>query len=363
MGEAQPRRLGQKGESLKTILVTGAGGSAAHNFVESLRMAPYKYRIVGTDINPYHIHLTKLDAMHIIPDADSPDYLKRLEEVIESEFVDFVHPQPDMEVSKIAGARLGATTFLPAKEVVDLTHDKMATIKVLSEGGVRTPMSFLVDSEFTVREFFKGNEGKKSWLRATHGAGSRAALPVTRPEEAIGWIDYWENSKGIGWGDFMLSEYLPGADFAWTSLWHEGRLIVSQGRKRLMYLYGFLSPSGTSSTPSVAVTVNDGRVNDTATKAVQAIDPKPHGVYCVDLKEDSNGAVCVTEINAGRFFTTSNFYTHAGVNIPYAYLQLGFGFEPPHYEQYDPLPEGLYWVRMVDMGYRLLTEQELKIGG
>jgi ATP-grasp domain-containing protein len=337
---------------MKTILVTGAGGSAAHNFVESLRVAPYKYRIIGTDINPYHIHLTAVDERYILPESSSPDYLKCLEEVIEAEAVDFVHPQPDSEVLRIAGAKLGALTLLPSKEVILRCQQKMEAQKALEKHGVPVPLTEPFTEDYQMKS-------SKMWLRANHGAGSKAALPITTAEQGHAWVAYWRATKGMDYEDFMVSEYLPGADYAWTSLWKDGELMVSQGRKRIWYLYGFLSPSGTSSTPSLAVTVNNPKVNEVATDAVKAIDPKPNGVYCVDLKENLFKVPCVTEVNAGRFFTTSNFYTHAGVNFPFAYLQLAFGFEMPHYERYDSLPAGLYWVRMVDMHYRLMTEKEL----
>ncbi len=54
---------------MRRILVTGAGGSAAANFVHSLRLASE-------------------------PSAVEPDYLDALNALIESEEVELVHPQP-----------------------------------------------------------------------------------------------------------------------------------------------------------------------------------------------------------------------------------------------------------------------------
>jgi carbamoyl-phosphate synthase large subunit len=67
----------------------------------------------------------------------------------------------------------------------------------------------------------------------------------------------------------------------------------------------------------------------------------------------------VTEINVGRFFTTSNFFAHAGLNMPDMYLQLGLGNQLAERPAvYNPLPDDLYWVRMIDMGYRLVKDGE-----
>ena len=350
----------------KVVLVTGAGGSACSNFVNSLRISPEKFTIIGTDINRYHIELNDLDVRYIIPESKTPGYLSTLNDIIKDRKVDFVHPQPDMEVLALAKIRdqLKAPTFLPKTSTIEYCQDKMKTTNRLAELGIPVPETYLVNNEneldSIIPKLQKKNE--KVWMRATHGAGSKAALPITDAVEAKGWIDYWASNKGIGYGDFMACEYLPGSDYAWQSLWNDGELITSQARKRLMYLYGFLSPSGTSSTPSVAVTVHNSSINQTAFNAVKAIDGKASGIFCVDLKENQAGVPCVTEINSGRFFTTSNFFAQAGSNMPYYYIKLGLGEEIPKLPKFNAVPEGLYWVRMVDMGFRLLSEKDLLDG-
>lgn len=90
--------------------------------------------------------------------------------------------------------------------------------------------------------------------------------------------------------------------------------------------------------------------------SVRAVAKAPHGVFCVDMKENHAGEPKVTEINAGRFFTTSNFFAHAGLNMPAQYLELGMtgSLTGPRPDQLSPLEPDLYWVRSIDMGYKLL---------
>jgi hypothetical protein len=66
----------------------------------------------------------------------------------------------------------------------------------------------------------------------------------------------------------------------------------------------------------------------------------------------------VTEVNAGRFFTTSNFLAEAGANMPHDYVRLALGEEVGPRPPLDAVPAGLYWVRMVDMGFKLVREGE-----
>ncbi len=141
-------------------------------------------------------------------------------------------------------------------------------------------------------------------------------------------------------------------------MWQDGRLIAGQSRERVEYFYGFLTPHGQSSSPSVARTVREPAVDEVAQRGILALDPHPHGVYCVDLKTARDGTVKITEVNAGRFFTTANFFAHAGLNLPDMAIRAALGerLEPVGS---SPLPADLYWVRMVDMGYVLVPGDEL----
>ena len=156
----------------------------------------------------------------------------------------------------------------------------------------------------------------------------------------------------------VLQRFLPGKEFAFQSIWYNGKLVTSQARERVEYIFGNLTPSGQSSSPSVARTVHRADVNKTATSAILSVDPNATGVFCVDLKENKKGKPCVTEINAGRFFTTSNFFSCAGSNMPYYYIKMAFGEELPKLPKYNPIESNLYWVRMMDMGYKLVKNGE-----
>ncbi|SFQ44743.1 carbamoyl-phosphate synthase large subunit [Amycolatopsis arida] len=345
------------------ILITGAGGSAAFNFRDALSLAPHRYEVVGTDVRPYHLELIDLAARYLVPPVTDPGYVDAVNRVIAEERIDFVHPQPDVEVGFLAEHRdrIEAPTFLPDAEAVALCHDKMAFNAHLRARGVSVPRAVAIDSAEDLRAALAELQRRhpRVWLRATRGAGSRASLPISSFYQGDAWIDYWRSFRGLDYGDFMASEFLPGAEFAWQSLWHRGELVTAQARERVEYVFGNLTPSGQSSSPSVARTVNRADVNEIGTAAVRAVSAEPHGVYCVDMKADADDVPMVTEINVGRFFTTSNFFAHAGLNMPDMYVQLGLGNtlpDPP--PRYDPLPDDLYWVRMIDMGFRLVKGGE-----
>jgi biotin carboxylase len=347
---------------MRRIVVTGAGGSPAANFVHSLRLAAEPFYVVGTDASKYHLELAPVDARHLLPRADEPGYLDELNAVVEAEGADLVHPQPEQEVLLLSRehGRLGARTFLPSPEAVALCQDKAAFAARTLEAGLPSPRFARAESEEDLAQAVAAilDERERAWIRAVRGAGARASLPVSSAEQAVAWARYWRQERGLAVTDFMVSEFLPGREFAFQSLWRDGELVTSAARERLEYVFGHLMPSGQSSSPSVARSIHDERVNELATKAVLAVDANATGVFCVDLKEDEEGRPLVTEINAGRFFTTSNFFAEAGANMPYEYVRLAYGEDVDALARYDAVDEGLYWVRMIDMGYKLVREGE-----
>src|SRR5918999_1456196 len=347
---------------MRRILVTGAGGAAAANFVHSLRLAPEPFFVVGTDASKFHLELAPVDARYLLPRADDPRYLDELNAIVAAEEAEIVHPQPEQEVLALARnrERVSAATFLPAADTVALCQDKAGFAQRIAEAGLPAPRFARADSEDALREATALilEERQQAWVRAVRGAGARASLPVTSPEQAVGWVRYWVELRGLAVTDFMVSEFLPGREFAFQSLWRDGELVTSAARERLEYVFGHLMPSGQSSSPSVARTIHREDVNELAARAVQAVDPRATGGFCVDLKEDEEGRPLVTEINAGRFFTTSNFLAEAGANMPYEYVRLALGERPDGLLRFDAVAPDLYWVRMIDMGYKLVREGE-----
>ena len=347
---------------MRRILVTGAGGAAAANFVHSLRLAPEPFHVVGTDTSEYHLELAPVDARYLLPRAEDPGYLDELNAVVDAEGAEVVHPQPEQEVLLLAQQRgsVGAATFLPSAEAVAICQDKATFAARMESAGLPTPRFARPKDEASLREATASilEDREQAWVRAVRGAGARASLPVSSPDQAAAWVRYWSERRGLAFEDFMVSEFLPGREFAFQSVWQGGQLVTSAARERLEYVFGHLMPSGQSSSPSVARTVHREDVNELASRAVTAVDPEATGVFCVDLKEDEGGRPLVTEINAGRFFTTSNFLAEAGANMPYSYVRLALGEPLNGLPRFDAVDADLYWVRMIDMGFKLVREGE-----
>jgi biotin carboxylase len=347
---------GRPGAPVKRVLVTGAGGSPATNFVRSLRAAPEPVHLAGTDADPYCLLRAETDSRHLVPAAGDPDYLDVLNALIEREDIGLVHAQNDAEVAYLSEHRdrVAARLFLPARETVRACQDKFRSFEAWRAAGLTVPDTVLLRSEEDLQAAFE-RFGGALWLRATSGAGGKGALPVQDYDTARSWLEFQK-----GWGSFTAAELLEPDSITWMSVWHDGELVVAQGRKRLYWELSRISPSGVTGVTGAGVTIADPALDEIAHAAVLAIDPHPHGLFGVDLTYDRAGVPNPTEINVGRFFTTHQFFTALGVNLPWAFVRLAFGEAPPRFgRRLNPAPDGMVWIRGVDFEPVLATTDEI----
>ena len=307
------------------ILVLGAGGNAAMNFIKCLRLAYDDSFVVGVDTSARYFDALLLDEAVHLDTVSTQAKLDRINNLIDDHNIDLVHAQADPEVKFLCnhGKALNANTGPLSYDKWKIFADKYQCQKKWAvDLGTTFKCAKLVNAlkDPALFDNLKQSSGTV-WIRAIHGAGSKGALPVRSIEHARMWAEYWQETRGIPIKDFMLAEFLPGAEYAVQTVWKRGALISSQARQRVEYVFQNIMPSGQSSTPSVAKVVSDPKIYDVAERAIHSIDPAPDGVYCVDLKTDVEGNIIPLEVNYGRFFTTSDFVASNGVNGPATYVK------------------------------------------
>jgi hypothetical protein len=341
--------------ALRRILVTGAGGSPSTNFVRSLRESGEAFHLIGVDCNKYYLQRAETDERHLVPETSDPDYIPLLKDLVRETGAELVYSQPDQEILAISRHRdeMGARTFLPDHRTIEICQDKFESFRLWKEAGLTVPETMLVRDESDLERAFD-TYGAPVWLRAiVSPGGGKGSFRAENPRVARSWLDFCE-----GWGSFTAAECLEPGSITWTALYKDGELIAAQGRKRLYWELGNRAPSGVTGITGTGVTVSDPALDDIALRAIQAVDPRPNGIFAVDLTYDRRGVPNPTEINIGRFFTTHLFFTRAGLNLPYLFVKLAFGEPYPAPERkLNPLRPGLAWVRGMDF-LPVLTDVE-----
>ena len=225
---------------MKRILITGAGGSPATNFVRSLRDSKEKFHLVGIDADKYYLMRAETDTRYLVPSPEDPNYFPVLNKIIKKEKIDFIHVQNDFELGVLNENRdrLEVKYFWPNPEVIKLCQDKFRSFEVWKKAGLKVPDTVLVRNEDDLKAAFQ-KFGGEIWIRAISGAGGKGSLPARDLKGAKSWIDLHN-----GWGSFTASELLMPESTTWMSIWYNGKLIVAQGRKRLYWELAKISPSG-----------------------------------------------------------------------------------------------------------------------
>jgi len=332
---------------MKRILITGAGGAPATNFVRSLRMVTDEdYHFIGVDADKYYLQRAETDEKHLVPLCNNPDYLPYLNMVIKETGAEFLFAQPDMEIAVLSEWReqLNCKVLLPSKKTIKICMDKFLSFEKWREAGLTVPETMMISTELDLKEAFT-NFGPKIWIRAVTGAAGKGSLPTDNYNQAKAWLDFHE-----GWGSFSAAACLEKESITWQSIWNEGELVVAQGRKRIYWEFANRAPSGITGLTGTGVTISDPQLDELAQRTIHAVDQKPHGIFSVDMTYNRDGIPNPTEINIGRFFTTHFFFTKAGLNMPQIYVKLAFGEKlSPIKKKINPLTERIAWVRGMDI--------------
>ncbi len=336
------------------LLLSEAGGALTNGVIESLRIAHSNNFIVGVSSDVYALQLAAVEERCLVPEANDPDFILALNDIIDEFEVELVISQHDSVIKALSDWRdeLDAPVFLPSKRTIDICQNKQTSNDMWAAAGLKVPKAFLLTDIHDLDNAF-AELGPDMWLRAIHGGYGKGSLPTgilqnPDPGKSFRFAKLWIDAQH-GWGRFQAAEHLTNKSVTWLSIWREGRLVVAQGRKRHYWKYNNRNLSGVTGITGVGETVSDSVVDNIAQEAIAAIDDRPHGIYCVDMTYDKDGTPNPTEINIGRFFTTHLFFAAAGLNVSEILVNTFFN-EPiqPLPRIVNPLEPGLCWVREMD---------------
>jgi carbamoyl-phosphate synthase large subunit len=347
------------GDALMTrVLLADAGSVAGNNVARSLRAAGETV-IVGCSSDRFLLKKSDVDRKYLVPVATVPTFVDVIAHVVRKEAIDVLIPTSDELVQTIGRARdrIPCPTLLPVDATIDLCQDKYELTRAVRARGIPAPRTIAVTTMAVLEDAF-ARLGAPLWCRLRRGSAGRGASLVTTPRDARDWLELWR-AHGVSTTDFMLCDYLPGADYACQSLWRDGELVLVKAHERLSYLSGRLHPSAASTVSAVGRTIGDRRVVDISTAAVRAIDPRATGVFGVDLRADVHGEPAVTEINAGRLYATTPLLDLTGAhNMAATYVKLALGHDVHVDAPYD-LSDDYYIVRTVDTPAAVFHADEL----
>ena len=284
-----------------TVLLPGAGGSAAVCAIKSLRLAGYPGRIVTTDPDPLATGFRLADAYRVVPPARDPRFVDGVLALIAAEGVEVVLPTSGFDTRVYSGlkgqlARRGVVAAMCDPESIADTEDKWRF-----HGRVR--------DAFPLPRTWRPADADIAFpcfVKPTLGKGSR---------DSARCADARELARHAGNGhDVLVQEFLPGDEYSVDVLSDlDANPLVAVPRLRLA-VRGGISVKGR--------VVRDGEIQALCVAMARFLGLK--GTTCMQLKRDAEGRLRFLEVNP-RLGGASIFATLAGANLPLLLVRIARG--------------------------------------
>lgn len=133
------------------VLVTGAGALLGQGIMRAIRSSGKPTEIIAVDPSPLSAGLYWADGAHLIPMADSPEYMPRLREILNAERPQVVLAGTNVELLKLARhqqeleADYDLHVLVSSPEVVSIANDKYRTFEFLKANGFPFPDTVLAE--------------------------------------------------------------------------------------------------------------------------------------------------------------------------------------------------------------------------
>lgn len=300
------------------VLITGACGVTSRAVARSIRLSKrfHPLEIIGIDNEPvpYGLFEGLFDRIYRSPYVDDSFYEEWIRKFVADELPDAAIVNPELEVLFWSSKGFPVSAILPPCDFCHIAISKRRLYESLSQTGLVPPFS-IINSDLMINRRVLHIDKWPVWIRdITEGSSSgRGSILAKNSGEACAWALLNPEIQ-----QFMFSEYLPGRNFACTLLYSKGELKRIACYERLEYFMSRVVMSGVSGNITRGRLVNDKRLVNVSKDAIDILVKQTgelmDGLVAVDLKEDIEGHLYITEINL-RNVAANYAFALAGFNI------------------------------------------------
>ena len=344
------------------ILITGACGVTSRAVVRALKKSEHFTDVgfVGTDIcaNLYGLTEGLYEKIYRVPHVTDDAYRETIDSICTREGIDLAVVVPELEVMFWAEHGMRVPCLLPPHGFCRIAGSKQALYEALNDTGL-VPTHEVVHRDALAHQSYMPSSDWPCWIR-DHEVGStsgRGSLLAHNLCELQAWVTL---NPEIDY--FMVSEFLPGRNFACHLLYFQGALIKVGTYERLEYFMGRIAPSGISGNISRGRLLADPRVLKRARDAVELICKRTgdvmHGLVAVDLREDRESRPMITEVNLRHVACTSAF-ADAGHNLAESHVFATMQMPDRVGALEKDFPHGNYILRDIDGPAKWVPQLEL----
>lgn len=339
-------------DSNKKILISGAGGVTGRAIIRSLRES-VKYRnsrIIGTDIfeNLYGLHNKYTDILYKVPKSSDPKYRSSFESIVDKERPDAIIISTELEALFWSDKELD-NSKLPSFEITSFLASKGSLYEHLANTDLIPKSMVLSEKDFNSLLDIKETDFKNQdiWIRSFDlgSTSAKGASKISTRSDFDTWKGLNPETKEI-----LVSELLPGRNFAHNLLIDNGEIIANAIYERLEYFGAKNIPSGISGNISKGKIINPEYLLPFSRRLVNFTNSiygneNFNGLITIDYKEDFNKLPKITEVNL-RHTAATHAFALAGINM--AELQVDHILGNPININHPEIPEDNMFFRDID---------------
>ena len=287
----------------KNVLVFPCGSEIGLEIYKSVNLSTHFSLYGGSSVSD-HGRVVYENYIDGLPFVDDPDFMKKLNIIIDKFKIDFIFPAHDSVVLKLAQeyekGLLKCKVVTSSADTCEISRSKMKTYSKL-DGVIDIPRIYKNVSDVN-------EETLPIFLKPDVGQGSKGTFKAQTIEDVK---FYCKKDPTL-----LFLEYLPGKEYTIDCFTNsDGELLFCEGRERKRVSGGISVDSAT---------VKDNRFYDLGSKINNAIKFK--GAWFFQLKERLNGDLVLMEI-APRIAGTMGLVRCKGVNLVLLSLFDAMGYE------------------------------------
>jgi len=269
------------------------GGGVGQSIIKSLQSSPYTVVAVDGELLATGLYATAKG--YRVPYASSPNYIERLLEICRTEQCSLILPGVDAELPILSREadkfrQVGVIPVVSSPEVIEISDNKLATYRFLTECGFNAPLTISLSDELSSLSFPFVLKPKKG------GARSRGVF-VVKDEAGLSYL-----LTTIDTENYIAQEHIEGDEYTCGSINFEGRCYGTIAMRRILR----------DGDTYKAFVENNPRVNAYVKDVAEAL--KPFGACNFQLRMKDNEPY-IFEINARHSGTTQS-RALAGFNEP-----------------------------------------------
>lgn len=191
---------------MTNILVTGAGAVLGQGIIRLLQVSAFDKKIFTTDPEPRSAGHYLSDHALTVPMAKDPNYIARIEALVEKHQIDFILVGTDVELPIFAKykehffSKFNCRVIVSSEEVVAIANDKYLTAEFLRKNGFPFPYSVMANNKEGLLEIAE-KFGFPLFAKPVDGARSMGLKKIENEQELLELYNPDSN--------LVVQQYLP----------------------------------------------------------------------------------------------------------------------------------------------------------